>query len=74
MTDDSVYEQWKQQRASTKQPDDLPKDVLAMLEEKSSPSRPDYWRSLTTFAAVVAATVLGIARITFSLFLGIQAQ
>jgi hypothetical protein len=75
MTEDEVYEQWKQQRGSLQTPSDFATQVIQRIAgSTSTPTRHRGVERLMTVAAVLAASIVGILRITMTLLIGIQAQ
>jgi hypothetical protein len=78
MKTNDVYEQWKKQRSSIEAPSGFESKVMARLGDSDTDggnSPPSVRRSLDhpvwAIVAVVAATLVGVLRVSFALLIGI---
>lgn len=80
MNDSDVYEQWKQQRSSIQPPQDHESKVMEGIAGADADAQQSLTRSSDALLdrpawaalVVVAASILGMVRMTFSLLIGIQ--
>ena len=75
MSNDEVYQQWKQQRAAAETRNDFADVVKQKCHEESSGKVVRLLdRPVVAAAAVLAASLIGIIRVVMTVFIGIQAQ
>jgi len=82
MRPDDVYEQWKEQRSEIEPPPELNASVISAIDGVESPFQPPVTSTAATSrglfghpawaaVAVVAASIVGIMRVTCALLIGI---
>ena len=78
MNDEQVYQRWKEQRTNVSPARDFTSKVMSEISvDEQNTCRPiltgkqSAGRYMATCSAIIAASVIGVMRVTFALLLGI---